>query len=70
MEKLELTKENINNWKKQLDVEMEKHHVTEFSKCNSDEYWIEEYEGCVVDEAVNDELECWDEPMTDIDGNT
>lgn len=56
-----LTKKNLKQWKKCLDKEMKKRHgIEDFSKSNSDPSWLEWYTGASVENAIDEEIECWD----------
>jgi len=58
---IRLNKENIGVWKQYFVIEMDKASLGTFSDypmdSHTDEEWLEIYEDCSVEEAVQEELE-------------
>jgi len=61
-----LTEENIEKWMQCLSKEMkEQHDVDNYAACNSNKYWLQNYIDADTQDAIDEEIECWDEPDTD-----
>ena len=58
---IRLNKENIGIWKQYFVIEIDKASFGTFKDypmdCRTDEEWLEIYEDCSVEEAVQEELE-------------
>ena len=58
---MELTKENLPEWKAEVTKLMfEQHKVKDFGNCCSDEEWLEQMEGGTPQDAIDAEVEYWD----------
>ncbi len=56
-----LKKRCIKKWKAQLDrLFLYQYQVPDYSQIYSDKEWLENYKGCEPQNAINDEVECWD----------
>ena len=54
---MKLTKENVQDWKKELDkIYFEKMGIEKLSEANSDETWLDLYEGDTPEYAVDTDL--------------
>lgn len=59
---LELTKENIAEWKAELRKEMlERHTIDRYDETLSDEDWLADYIGQTPDDVIDGETESWEE---------
>lgn len=57
-----LTKENIQEWKIVLDMQFKKqYNIEKFSETKRDSEWIDDFLGYGVQDAINEEIECWSE---------
>lgn len=58
-----LTSENIQEWKRTLDQEFKRQYPqgAEYSQTRTDEDWIKEYEGYVIQDVIDDEVQYWEE---------
>ena len=60
MEDIKLTAANIEQWKMLLDEEMlSEYGIENFSATQEDEEWLAEYEGQIIDDAIDDEVQSW-----------
>ena len=61
MENLELTTENLQEWKANLGHLMFKQHqVKDFDKSFTDEELLRDYHGATPQDVIDAEVECWD----------
>ncbi len=57
-----LEKNNLKEWKSCLDKEMKsQYNLENFSECNADQYWIDEYTGYDTQNAIDDESDYFEE---------
>jgi hypothetical protein len=58
-----LTKNNLQEWKTKLNNLMfKRYQIVGFAEgANSDEQWLEDYLGYDVEDAIDGEVECWEE---------
>lgn len=58
-----LTNSNIKEWKDKLNEMMSvKTGTSDYSECLKDDEWLDEYIGYTCQDAVDDEIQYWDEP--------
>ncbi len=58
---MELTVENLEEWKTEVtNLMFEQHEVKDFGNCCSDEEWLEQMEGATPQDAIDAEVEYWD----------
>ena len=56
-----LAQDNIIEWRSALSEKMYGlHGLPDFANCQTDDDWLEIYEGMSIDDAIEDEVECWD----------
>lgn len=59
---MELTKENLQEWKAELDrIMFTKYEVENYSQCKTDDEWLEDYLDRQPEDAESDEVQYWDE---------
>lgn len=60
----ELTRQNLAEWKQELSGKMfARHNVKGYGSTNRDEVWLKDYLGYTTEDAVDGEIECWDETL-------
>lgn len=58
---MKLTKENIAEWKKDLDKKMlKKHGFKNYSSCLGDDQWIKDYLGSTPEDVIEAEEDCFE----------
>lgn len=58
---VKLTKDNLQEWKIEIDKQMSVimgHHFGKYSDCLLDTLWLELYEGMTPHEAITEEVNC------------
>ncbi len=64
MESITLTKENIEEWKQNLDMKMNNMFgIVNYSRCTSDKEWLENMLGFTIGEAIDIEVDSWIEAI-------
>jgi hypothetical protein len=57
---------NIEQWKNNLDYFMfRKYQINNYSRCLSNEEWLESFEGQSVQDAIDEEISYWDEYLNE-----
>ena len=58
---MELTKENLQEWKAELSrLMMEQHGVNDFGSSWKDKDWLDQMEGGTPQDAIDEEISYWD----------
>lgn len=59
---LVLTANNLQHWKRELNRYFKYYwDVDNYSDCNYNEDWLRDYSGATIKNAVNEEIENWEE---------